>query len=841
MIRFRNTLLSSLLFLCFLLAWPLCGLALEVRFPDKVTGYTENAFEVTSDTDGMLEMTLSDRYLEYTHLSLPVRAGTNHFTFDGLSDNSRRIGHFNVKYTYTALFTSEDGQVEEQAGTFTTGKSRQALLFALPSADTLYRGSDWFVELLTTRSSGFVQMTVTPRGKDKVLYTRNIPVKRDTPFVYRWDGAQRKTLPEGEYELRFVCPDNPGYSASFPLTISDAQAPEDPLEVTGAVLPEDGMTEAEIWEIMQKPSVVVDIGETSHQKVYQEKSRSSRVLGTLHGQSQALEVLEIDENWAYITAWEHEDGERITGYVPRKVLKVVRPSSRYGLLIDKRNQTMQVFEKGSVIATLPISTGLVAKDRLIRETASGAFLTQRRVDDFTDSGYHYELPIRYDGGNLIHSVGYTLVSRYADYAAQTESLGQKASHGCIRVPAQSDTGVDSWFLWTHLPYHTRVIVLDDPEVRRAQAQDVRAGRTPQAENYWKAQEKQRETDAQAEAEPTEVFAEALFTGWEDIMPVLPEEGQREEKLVLTIGGDAVLGTREAWQKKENAFPMLVEKYGMDWPFSGLSELFATDDLTMVNLEGVLKDSKAGEQTEKLYRFRGKTEYTRILQEGSVEHVNLANNHYIDYGEAGKKSTRQALEEAGIPYSGYGYTWVFEKNGVRVGFAGIRETTYLRGKGQIETDIRALREAGCDVVIYTCHWGTEYSATHNALQEEMAAEAVRCGADLVIGGHPHVVQGIENVQGVPVVWSLGNLVFGGTIDLTTFDAALARVTLYFTDGAYTGVSVEMVPILTSSLAQSGINDCHPVVAEGEDRERILQKIAEDSTLDPTQIQYFPARQ
>ena len=144
-----------------------------------------------------------------------------------------------------------------------------------------------------------------------------------------------------------------------------------------------------------------------------------------------------------------------------------------------------------------------------------------------------------------------------------------------------------------------------------------------------------------------------------------------------------------------------------------------------------------------------------------------------------------------------------------------------------------------MIIYPCHWGTEYRPNHNALQEQIAAAATAAGADIVIGGHPHVVQGIGSVGATPVIYSMGNLMFGGTIDLTTFDAMLVQLRLRFREGEYVGVTVELIPILTSGQATEDVNDYSPVIAQGADRERILQKVQDDTPFPLMYAMYWPA--
>ena len=304
---------------------------------------------------------------------------------------------------------------------------------------------------------------------------------------------------------------------------------------------------------------------------------------------------------------------------------------------------------------------------------------------------------------------------------------------------------------------------------------------------------------------------------------------------VTLGGDTTLGSTDDLRKREDCFENVAADKGYGWFFSGLQTLFATDDLTLVNFEGTLTEETS--KKEKLYNFKGPAEYTDILTLGSVEAVNIANNHYIDFGGSGRESTRAALEAAGIGFSGYTYRSVVEVNGYRIGFAGCRETVYLDRKAPVYNDLEALREAGCDAIIYSFHWGKEYSPTHNQTQRRMADYAIEHGADIVVGTHPHCVQGVEHRRGSLILWSLGNLVFGGTHEMTTFDAVVAQVSLCFEDGAYQGAKLRLLPVLTSSARPE--NNFQPEWAEGEDYERIMGLIQDDSEMEIESEMWFPA--
>ena len=127
--------------------------------------------------------------------------------------------------------------------------------------------------------------------------------------------------------------------------------------------------------------------------------------------------------------------------------------------------------------------------------------------------------------------------------------------------------------------------------------------------------------------------------------------------------------------------------------------------------------------------------------------------------------------------------------------------------------------------------------HNEVQQEMAQRAVAAGADVVVGTHPHVVQGIDTLDGAVVLYSLGNLMFGGTHDMTTFDGTLAQLRLRFDESGYLGCGVELIPVLTSSSAPH--NDFRPMVAEGDNKLRIMTKMQVDSGVQLRDSMWFPA--
>lgn len=288
----------------------------------------------------------------------------------------------------------------------------------------------------------------------------------------------------------------------------------------------------------------------------------------------------------------------------------------------------------------------------------------------------------------------------------------------------------------------------------------------------------------------------------------------ETVVTLTFGGDCTLGGTPFGGARR--FASHMEAKGYAYPFSGLAALLRTDDLSLVNLEGVLSDQSL-KRVKKQYNFKGKTDYAAILTEGGVECVTLTNNHTLDYGEAGYRDTTAALDSAGVAYVDDAHGVVLEKNGVRVGFtaSGLRfdEKAFLAHAAQ-------LRALGCTAIVHVMHMGEEYADTLTAGQTRAARFVAENGALLVVGHHPHVAQGLAVIGQTTVAYSLGNCVFGGNTAPRDYDAYLLRATLRFTDGVPTQSQATLWPIRISGA--KGQNDYRPVLLTGEDAGRVLDK-------------------
>ena len=325
--------------------------------------------------------------------------------------------------------------------------------------------------------------------------------------------------------------------------------------------------------------------------------------------------------------------------------------------------------------------------------------------------------------------------------------------------------------------------------------------------------------------PTSIFIAGEF---EDALPIeeaqpAPAEPSWPRTFTVTVAGDTTLGSTDELRKRDDCFERVAEEKGYGWFFSGLTELFGTDDLTLINFEGTLTEQT--QKKEKKYNFKGPAEYTDILTLGSVEAVTIANNHTLDYGEAGRDETIANLEQAGLTVSGGGVLGVFEKDGVKVGMTGYC-FPYANGKKDITKDVKALREMGCQIVIASFHWGSEYRDDFTAEQRSIGRAAIKAGADIVVGHHPHIVQGIERYQDTYILYSVGNLVFGGNVDPDDRDAYAARLTFTVYEDRCDPPELTIVPLRLTALDEC--TDYRPVLAGEEDAQRIVNRILKRSS-------------
>lgn len=306
-----------------------------------------------------------------------------------------------------------------------------------------------------------------------------------------------------------------------------------------------------------------------------------------------------------------------------------------------------------------------------------------------------------------------------------------------------------------------------------------------------------------------------------------QEAEKEEppvSITISAAGDCTLGTDENFDQSRslNAY---YDENGPAYFLQSVKPVFEADDLTIVNMEGTITESTS--RMDKTFAFKGPADYTKILTEGSVEAANLANNHSRDYGEQSYTDTIAALDAAGIVNFGYDRTAVMDVNGVKVGLVGTYELAEGMGcEEEMIANIKAVEDQGAQIVIVSFHWGIERENYPDETQVNLAHSAIDHGADLVLGHHPHVLQGIEVYNGKNIVYSLGNFCFGGNSNPSDKDTMIFQQTFTVQNGELVEDNVTNV-IPCSLSSESGRNTYQPTPLEGEEKDRVMAKIEEFS--------------
>ena len=304
--------------------------------------------------------------------------------------------------------------------------------------------------------------------------------------------------------------------------------------------------------------------------------------------------------------------------------------------------------------------------------------------------------------------------------------------------------------------------------------------------------------------------------------------KRKNKTVsftISAVGDCTFGTDENFAY-EGSMPAKYDEVGdFNYFFENVKSVFEEDDLTIVNFEGTLTDSTTRE--DKQFAFKADKSYAEILTDGFVEAANLANNHSKDYGEQSYNDTMDTLDEAGITNFGYDRVAIKKVKGIKVGLVG----TYVLADGlgvkdSMEKNIQDLKDEGAQVIIASFHWGEEKAEYPNDVQVELAHAAIDAGADLVLGHHPHVLQGIEQYKGKNIVYSLGNFCFGGNMYPSDMDTMIFQQTFTLIGGKLQEDNVtNIIPCSISSVED--YNNYQPTPAAGEKETEILNKITQSS--------------
>ena len=264
-------------------------------------------------------------------------------------------------------------------------------------------------------------------------------------------------------------------------------------------------------------------------------------------------------------------------------------------------------------------------------------------------------------------------------------------------------------------------------------------------------------------------------------------------------------------------------HGLDQrdPLGDIATVLADGDLTIVNLETTVAETEVGAPVDKVYTFKSPPITAQILAAAGVDMAALANNHALDYGTEAVLRTIEILEQAGLAAAGTGPDPATAYAGTRLRVHGWRVAvlSFTRvpcdrpepGETFIPeiawacpqfagatVDAVATAADGADLVVVMAHWGIERQACPDSHQRDLASTWIEAGADMVVGSHPHVLQGVQRIDDAWVLYSTGNFAFPSAREASSYTA------VFRFDVTESGTTLTATPVR--------IVDGRPVVAE-----------------------------
>lgn len=273
----------------------------------------------------------------------------------------------------------------------------------------------------------------------------------------------------------------------------------------------------------------------------------------------------------------------------------------------------------------------------------------------------------------------------------------------------------------------------------------------------------------------------------------------------------------------------IDEEGFDYPYQQIKDLFVNKDIVFGNLECPIYEGGGAVYKRPELIFKASNGNGAALKVVGFNVLNLANNHTMDYKRDGLSNTMEVLNQHDISHFGAGKNYeearrllVIDKQGCKIGFLGYSvfppegyifsrdKSDVARVSENLGEEIK-LAKKKCDLLVVSFHWGNEYHFYPSENQKNLAYEAIDNGADLILGHHPHVLQGIEKYQDKLIFYSLGNFIFDRQIQKGTDESIILDLVIEDKNIK----DVKLIPIK--------IIECQPIVATDEVGVYILERL------------------
>lgn len=249
-----------------------------------------------------------------------------------------------------------------------------------------------------------------------------------------------------------------------------------------------------------------------------------------------------------------------------------------------------------------------------------------------------------------------------------------------------------------------------------------------------------------------------------------------QSLTLLFVGDIMLDRNVYNATKRNG-------ENFEHPFLLMASELARYDVRIANLEGPITTTPFNMKRAQAMSFTFDPQFIVPLAQ-YFDIVSLANNHTLNQGEKGLRATREYLQKVGVEYFGDPLNRagdigrIIERNGFKIGLVGYHAfgTPESKSIPVVEREIKKMRAAGADYIVVMPHWGPEYKPRGAPAQVVAGHRFIDAGADVVIGGHPHVVQNVEEYKGRKIFYSLGNFIFDQYFSAETMEGIMVAAEL-----------------------------------------------------------------
>lgn len=479
----------------------LCSSALadEASFafvPDILHPGKAERISFSLPADGEITLSVQDasgNTVQTIRQNMSVSQGIVNLSYNGcdIYGNAMPQGEYTLVLTHNSVTVSHPLTIGAIAPQITQATLSSAML-----------GESFTFDISCNTAGTLNVFLILSDGTSALLQSASVQEGANT---LHWDGLLNGQLPPaGNFALQFVLTDAAGFSGNarqLPFTLATPTPPPTPTpepiirispDATESIPGDFWSMEignydwAAIWDVMTAPITIIngrDQRETYKLRLTPDDSNDrDNIVGEVVFESQGVHVLEtLDNGWSYVETYNASYGpnnysplrgnrgygttdELIRGYVKTSLLETITPSTEYGLLIDKKTQELYILTKDGLFTTLIISTGFPTKEQPWNETVAGEYFLCSKVGDFPAGNLTCGYGMRIAGGCLLHEVPYIYNEKYSikDYSYTEKYLGEKASHGCVRVQRKrNEQDINMKWIWDNVPLKTKVLIWDD--------------------------------------------------------------------------------------------------------------------------------------------------------------------------------------------------------------------------------------------------------------------------------------------------------------------------------------------------------------------------------------------